>query len=237
MPNSIDNEIAILNSFTLAFNAVKQLDFNIEYFKKDVWRHFEVYHALPYEVEIDWEHRQLLGGELAVHFIDTDKFELSIADEAMMLFDPAAQDRKTALDLSKLKVAGSYEINSWIIGRKHKFRIVPTKAVSATNLDFSFRLRSDFDLAEYYSKRMKVELLKKESSILSLGFESQMVEKDKIYMNKLIQVYQARELKVKNQTSINTAEFIKEQLKSITDSMIFFEDKLSLTGRGTRVLI
>lgn len=65
--NSIDNEIAILNSFTLALNAVKQLDFNVEYFKKDFWKHSEVYHNLPFEVEVDWRHRQVLGGELSIH--------------------------------------------------------------------------------------------------------------------------------------------------------------------------
>ncbi|RZK22212.1 MAG: hypothetical protein EOO43_09890 [Flavobacterium sp.] len=37
VPNSIDNEIAILNSFTLSLNAVKQLDFNVEYFRQNFW--------------------------------------------------------------------------------------------------------------------------------------------------------------------------------------------------------
>lgn len=225
MPNSIDNEIAILNSFTLALNAVKQLDFNVEYFQENFWRHYEVYHTLPYTIEVDWEHRQVLGGELEVLFTGKDTFSLSIADKSLALYDPKAKDRKSVLDLDKLNIAGSYRLNEWIVAKNYKFRIVRNDIVNKAK-DFSFRLRSDFDLAEAYSKKMKVELLKKESSILSLGLESQMVDKDKAYINKLIQVYQERELKVKNQTSINTAAFIKEQLKNITDSMVFFEDKL-----------
>ncbi|WP_199117589.1 polysaccharide biosynthesis tyrosine autokinase [Pedobacter sp. ASV28] len=226
VPNSIDNEIAILNSFTLAFNAVKGLDFNVEYFKKDFWKHYEVYHTLPYVVEVDWNHRQLLGGELEVQFIDKDRFSLNIANESLWLYDPKTKDKKIALDLKKLNVVGNYRLNEWIEGKNYRFKVIQIEPKTNGSLEFSFRLRSDFDLAEFYSKKMKVELLKKESSILSIGLESQMVEKDKAYINKLIEVYQNRELKVKNQTSINTAAFIKEQLKSITDSMVFFEDKL-----------
>ncbi|WP_461790320.1 GumC family protein [Pedobacter sp.] len=226
MPNSIDNEIAILNSFTLALTAVKQLDFNVEYFQENFWRHYEIYHSAPYAVEVDWTHRQLLGGEIQLTFKDATNFTLDINDKSMALYVPLTPDKKGVLDLKKLEFKGDYRLNEWITGTNYKFRIVRLSGTAEKFKDFSFRLRSDFDLAEAYSKRMKVELLKKESSILSLGLESQMVEKDKAYINKLIQGYQERELKVKNQTSINTAAFIKEQLKSITDSMVFFEDKL-----------
>jgi capsular exopolysaccharide synthesis family protein len=226
VPNSIDNEIAILNSFTLAYNAVKELDFNVEYYREDFWKHYEVYHNLPYLVEVDWNHRQLLGGELAVTFVSDDKFSLQVANDGLTLYDPSMKDKKKPLNLKKLKIAGTYQLNHWIESKNYRFRIVKISPEAAANSQFSFKLRSDYDLAELYSKKMKVELLKKESSILAIGLETHNVEKDKAYINKLIEVYQERELKVKNQTSINTAEFIKEQLKSITDSMVYFEDKL-----------
>lgn len=226
VPNSIDNEIAILNSFTLALNAVKQLDFNVAYYKKDFWKHSEVYHSLPYQIEVDWNHKQVIGGELSVQFIDDETFEIKIPDESLVLYDPIFQDKKIALDFKKLKLAGTYKLNKWISAKNYRFRLVPIGPTPDVKPTFSFLLIPDYDLAEQYNKRIKVELLKKESSILAISLESQMVEKDKAYINKVIEVYQARELKVKNQTSINKANFIKDQLKNITDSMVFFEDKL-----------
>lgn len=226
-PSSIENEIAILNSFTMAYNALKELDYRVEYFKKDLWKKYEVYHALPYEIEVDWNHPQLLDGEMKVKLLDGDKFKLSFDGPALNLFNPKATDKKYPVDVDKLKISGDYTLNTWIVGKHYRFRVIRKKTDQQTGeMEFSFRLRSDYDLAERYSKSMKVEVLKKESSILSLTLESNMVEKDKIYLNKVMEVYQNRELKEKNQTSINTSAFINDQLKNITDSLVFFEDKL-----------
>ncbi|PTT02321.1 tyrosine protein kinase [Pedobacter sp. HMWF019] len=225
-PSSIENEIAILSSFTLAHNALSELDYRVEYFKKDLWKKYEVYHGLPYEVEVDWGHPQLIDGEMKVKFLEEGKFRLSFEGSVLNLYNPRKTDTKSPVDLSKLQIEGNYRLNTWIEGKHYKFRVVKTASVTETGPDFSFVLKSDYDLAEYYSKVMKVEVMKKESSVLSLTLESHMVEKDKIYLNKIMQVYQHRELKEKNQTSINTSAFINDQLKNITDSLVFFEDKL-----------
>lgn len=225
-PSNIENEIAILNSFTLAHHTLQELDYKIEYFKKDFWKKYEVYHALPYQVEVDWQHPQLLDGEFEIHMLNGKNFALSLKAPALNLFNPKVADKKYPVDMDKLKISGVYPLNEWVTGKHYRFRVVSIYKQSDPGLNFSFRLRSDFDLAEYYSKAMQVEVLKKESSILSLTLESNMAEKDKIYLNKIMQVYQDRELKEKNQTSINTSAFIKDQLKNITDSLVFFEDKL-----------
>lgn len=225
-PSSIENEIAILNSFTLAYNALRELDYRVEYFRKDLWKKYEVYHALPYEVEVDWTHAQLLDGEMKIKLTGGGKFRLFFDGPALNLFNPKAVDKKYPVDVDKLKIAGDYALNTWIEGKHYRFKLVKRSADPEGIQDFSFKLRSDYDLAERYSKAMKVEALKKESSVLSLTLESNMVEKDKIYLNKIMEVYQQRELKEKNQTSINTSAFINDQLKNITDSLVFFEDKL-----------
>jgi len=224
--SSIENEIAVLNSFTLSLNAIQELDFNVEYFRKNFWRYYEVYRGLPYAIEVDWQHRQVLGGEFEVHFTDSLNFSLVLDKGAIAMYHPRARDNKFPLNAGKLNINGNYQLNQWIEAKNYRFRVVLVPGVERENVDFSFRLKSDYDLAEQYSKRLKVDLLKKESSILLLAMESQTVAKDKAYINKIVAAYQERELQLKNQTSINTAAFIKEQLKSITDSLVFFEDKL-----------
>lgn len=223
--NNIENEIAILNSFTLAYNTIKELDFNVEYFQEGIWKKKEIYKGLPCKLEIDWNHRQILDGEVEIKLLGSTSYQLSIKERAFRLFSPEAPDQKLPVgDVSK--VEGKYRLNEWVSGPDYKFRLVRTEIPFGKVNAFSFRLRSNYFLAAEYSKRLKVSVPKKESTILTLTLETSMVEKGKEYLNKVIEVYQERELTNKNRTATNTANFINQQLKSIKDSLVYFEDRL-----------
>jgi len=222
--SNIENEIAVLSSFNLAYNTIKSLDFNTEYFKDDIWKNEEVYHGLPYQVEVDWNHNQLLEGALEITMLNATLFNLQVKDSKFKLYRPEHPDQWFTMD-KKISLGGHYQLNSWVQTPYCKFRLVATsKDLGVSN--FSFNLKSNYMLAEQYSKMLKVEIQKKESTILNLVLETSMVDKGKLYLEKIIEAYQSRELKNKNLTATNTATFINQQLKSIKDSLVFFEDKL-----------
>ena len=223
--DNIENEISILNSFTLAYNTLKELDFNIEYFKDDFWRQTEVYNKLRYKIEVDWSHQQLLNGEFSVEVIDGQYFEVSLKDPGLKVFRPETPDG--LFHVTELpSLDGKYKLNEWIEGKHFKFRLVKADDGTDKTSKFSFRLRSNYLLAVQYSKMLKVAPEKKESTILSLSLDVTLVDKGMKYLNKIIDVYQARELLNKNRTATNTAAFINSQLKGIQDSLSFFEDQL-----------
>ncbi len=223
--DNMENEISIMRSFTLAYNTLKQLDFNVEYYREGLWRKVEIYNSLPYKLEVDWNHPQLIEGELFVSFINPSEFKISFKKSAFALYNPASPDQKSGALVPK-ELKGKFRLNTWIEGKNYRFRMVRSETPDAKLKDFSFKLRSNYSLAVSYSRALRVEPQKKESTILSLSLESSMVEKGKKYLNKIIEAYQDRELINKNRTATNTAEFINIQLKSIQDSLMYFEDQL-----------
>lgn len=223
--NNIENEIAILNSFNLAYNTVKALDFNVEYYQDKLWKNKEMYHTLPYQVEVDWKHKQLLEGVFEVKLLKNGVFNLTVKESKFKEYRPEEPDQWFSID-KEIILDGNYSLNKWITGPNFRFRLIRCAGSAVAINDFTFKLRSNYMLAEQYSKILQVEIQKKESTILNLIVETPMVEKGKKYLEKIIEGYQDRELRNKNLTATNTATFINQQLKSIKDSLVFFEDKL-----------
>lgn len=223
--DNIQNEVLILSSVSIASQTLKELDFDVEYFQEGTFNRREIYRTNPYKIEVDRNHNQILNRLFHVTILDKQTFKISsLAPSYLFLGFNVLSLFTASNEIPELNSV--YKLGQWITTNNLRFRIVPNKLNKKPISKFEFQLLSNDRLAEKYSQKIKVENKDKESTILSLKLETTNISKTKVYLDKLMEIYQKRELMTKNLTSINTADFINGQLNSIKDSLTYFEDAL-----------
>lgn len=221
--SNVENEMGILKSYTLAFEALNALNFNVFYYKDGFVKKTEIYGNSPYLVEADWKHPQLVGGMFSIQKINEQTFRLEIVEAEFSIFSPLDPHYKTRANLAKA-LAGDYKFGEWVKGDHFRFKISDLSAEIGE--DLYFQLRDTPSLANSYRTNLQVSPLNKTATILTLSLELNNRRKGEDYLNKLMEVYLDRELLEKNQSAANTVYFIDQQLSGISDSLSFIEDRL-----------
>ncbi len=208
----VDNEIAVLKSFTINKKAIEQLpDFHISYFTQGRIRTVESYKASPYKVIIDTLHKNLTERPIDVLFISNQQCQIS--------YNNNEQSINTILNF-----------DVWFENEDFKFKIIPNfKDKSELNkvTSYFFIIRDTLKLIEQYRGKLNITTTDKKSTILQLSSSGLVIRKEADFLNKLMEVYVQDGLDEKNQIAINTINFIDEQLSEISDSLKVTENKLS----------
>lgn len=221
--SNVENEIGILKSYTLAFEALSTLNFNVFYYKDGFIKKTEIYGNSPFLIEADWKHPQLTGGMFSLIKINEKSFKLGLVEEEFSVFsplDPHYKTRASQLD----HIAGEYDFGQWIQGNHFKFKV--SDVSGETGEEIFFHLTDTPSLANRFKNNLQVSPLNKTATILTLSLELNNRRKGEDYLNRLMEVYLERELLEKNQSAANTVFFIDQQLSGITDSLSFIEDRL-----------
>jgi len=221
--SNLENEIGILKSYTMAFETLSSLNFNVFYYVDGFVKKSEIYGNSPFLIEADWKHPQVVGGMFSIRKLDDSTFALGIEEEAFSVFSPLDPNYRTSAKQVK-DIVGQYTFGQWIEGDHFKFKVSDLSA-SKGEVIF-FHLTDTPSLANQYKSNLLAAPLNKASTILVLGLEMNHRRKAEDYLNRLMEVYLDRELLQKNRTADNTVFFIDQQLSGISDSLSFIEDRL-----------
>jgi len=222
--SNIEDEIGILKSFTLAEESVRELNLNVQYFAEGLLTTSQVYLKTPFLVTTDWSKPQLVGGMFRVEVLSEDSFELEIEDDAFRVFNPADPYYKTTPngELNFQKTVFSF--GEVISGENYSFIVNQVSGLPGDILLFNFV--DTPSLALKFKTDLAVSPINKQASILSLSLETPVRKLGENYINKVMEMYLARELNEKNRASESTIQFIEDQLTGISDSLRFSENKL-----------
>lgn len=200
------NEIAILKSYSMARDAIEQLDFDITYVgvgRREI-AEAKQYLDKPYIVIPDTSHLQRKGYRVDIKILSKEHYLLQINDNYNIK--------------KELKFGEKFQNEDF------SFKIVLTDPKNFTfNPDASNKYYFFFNdinsLAKQYRGKLNVEPNDERGSILTLRISGFVPEKIAAYLNKLADVYIQSDLIEKNKQAQNTIEFIDEQLSIIVDSL------------------
>jgi len=207
---NLDNQMLILSSYTLIEKTLEELPLDIDYYYKGRILTASYYPNNPIRVIADSTSEIPYGLEFRFTF-DKDKnnaFRLSDEDE---------------------NFESDFYFGQKIIYEKSFFSIFPDPEYwppQKPGQEIFFKFQDRETLIENYRKRLKVETASNEGTIVSLSLESTNKEKDKDFLNKLTEVFLARNLAKKNQEATRIIEFIDKQLIGISDSLMITENRL-----------
>ncbi len=216
----VENEMAILKSYTLANKAINALDFEISYFSVGRIMTLERYKIAPFKVELDTSKYNVKGYPIYVKILSNKEY--------------------------KLEIDGNYKVNTIMKfgelfeNESFAFRITLTDFYKPDDINMNylyyFVINDKNALSNLYRSKLSIETSEKKSSFLILSIQGLTPQKEVDYLNKLCDVYIQSDLDEKNQIAVNTIKFIDEQLANIADSLSNVENKLEAFRQYNKII-
>lgn len=237
---NIDNEIAILKSYSLSDRVVRKMNIEVTYMSKGRIQKVEQYKTAPYIVEIDRSKPQAVGLAYNISFLDNGKICLKAKADGYSKYDYVLGTSSPYVR-NEVDFEGEYQQGEWIDNGYNRIRIVlkdkenPEEEMESkvnekekdnkSNMKLSFWLNSYPSLVRQMSG-FSVSNISKQASVASIVMSGTDKRKIVDFINTLMAEYVSRGLEKKNLVSENTIEFIDTELSTITESLKDAEGEL-----------
>jgi len=223
---NIENEIGILKSFTLINRTIEELDFFVSYYFEEQFITNELYTNIPFKVVFDTSFLQPLSVKFYLNILSGNEFNLLAEGENISLYNYSKNKEKGVLE--NIKIDKKYNFGETITDdENYNFKIIKNNGFDASNTEgkYYFLFNDINSLTRQYSS-FEIEPINREATIVEIALRGNNKEKSVNFLNKFAETYIARSLEKKNQTAINTINFIDSQLGEITDSLTTAESHL-----------
>ena len=218
--SNVENEIAILRSYSLAERTIKKMNLEVSYYEKGRVATMEMYKNAPFTVEFDRSVPQAVGLTYEITAFNTEAFSLHGTSEFLTKYDYVLCQTLQSVP-QKVDVVTECKQGEWIDNGYNRFRIVLNESYDAekdNSRKMFFRLNSYPSLVRQLSS-YTVSATSKQSSVVNLVMTGSNPAKIVEFTNMLMNEYVNRGLEKKNLVSENTIRFIDEELTGIQESL------------------
>ncbi len=214
---SVDNQIALLTSWDMVYEAINNLDFNVSYFAQGNVKTTEVYPASNWRIEFDTLHDQLINTKFYIEQLNKKEFLLKFTDNGEGIYNYYSRaSRGSAVSNT---TTTTYKFGDWIETDNYKFRVICNGCNFSSGSEQYFLFNHPNALAGKYVGKLRAYKKSETSSIVHLGITGENKAKNIKFLNTLTQVFIQNNLEKKNQIATNTIHFIESQLLTIKDSL------------------
>ena len=225
---NVDNEIAILRSYTLRDRAVRKMNIEVTYMEKGRVATSELYKASPFTVEFDRAVPQAVGLEYSIVSLGEDTIVLHATSEGYNKYDFILSQIVQSSSGAKVDVTTKCKQGEMVDNGYNRFRIVLNDNYRPgidDNRKLSFWLNSYASLVRQNGS-FSVSTTSKQSSVIAVTSSGYNAKKIVDFTNTLMNEYVSRGLEKKNVVSENTIEFIDNELEGIQESLSSAESDL-----------
>ncbi|MEX1131747.1 MAG: polysaccharide biosynthesis tyrosine autokinase [Flavobacteriales bacterium] len=218
--SDIEDQVAVLTSYSNVTKTLKRLDFGISYFETKNYLTSEKYEYPPFYISLDTVAVQVYG--IPIH-VEVDKKAGTYRVKAEAEYAPLYNVQKQT-ELEDFIIGYSVDqvakIGEPFVAEGMSFTIeFPEDRQYGPGVSHHFTINSlDALVAEYRAKTMAAPV-SDESSIVHVSTVGQVVAKEKLYINKLLETYIEGEWYRRQQKGIKTINFIEDQIGIVSDSL------------------
>jgi capsular exopolysaccharide synthesis family protein len=207
--NNLYNQIEIINSYYTINQALLNLNWRTDWYKKDlfVWR--GIYKQEPFEVQEAQNFINPKGIAIYITPISGDRYNVSV--------DGKIYQNNAIIDV---KFEGTGTFGQPFVNKFFSF----TLQKKANNFEspsgkyyFTFNDLTNTTLA--YQSRLNTSLKDKKSDIIECSIVGEEPQKEIEFLNELIRVYTQGKIDVQNEAQRRSLDFINNQLAGISDSL------------------
>ena len=225
---NIDDEIAVLRSYSLTDRVVKKMGIEVTYMNKGRIGSSELYKTAPFYVEFERSVPQAVGLTYEISFLDNGSFRLHAEGKGWSKYDYILCQQAESDPTAIIDFNGEYKQGEWIDNGYNRIRITTTEHYNPNTIGgtkLSFWLNSYPSLVRQMSN-FSVSPITKQASVASIVMSGTDKRKIVEFVNLLMNEYVARGLEKKNLVSENTIEFIDNELSGIQESLSQAETEL-----------
>ncbi len=225
---NIEDELGVIRSFPVINKTLKELNLGISYFSKEGLITNELYKNSPFMVMIDPEYSQPVELMFQVEILSNDRFRLSAKTDDDINLVNYARNEITGT-VKGFKFTQEFSFGDEIKLNDVKFRVLlngnyDSELYENSKLFFKF---NDLDLLTYsYQELLNIERVSAQSSLVTIELTGGNALLVTDFLNKLAEVYLAKNLDKKNQIANKTIKFIEGQISEIADSLGYTSNQL-----------
>ena len=225
--SNVENEMAILRSYTLTERTIKKMNLEVTYYEKGRFLTSEMYKTAPFDVEFDRSVPQAVGVTYQISNFGEGTMVLHGTSEFLTKYDYVLCQTISSTPY-KVDITTECKQGEWIDNGFNRFRIVYNDRFNPETDKtrvLSFRLNSYPGLVNQMST-FTVAATSKQSSVASLVMNGNNPRKIVEFTNLLMTEYVNSGLEKKNIVSENTIQFIDNELAGIQESLSSAESEL-----------
>ena len=225
--SNVENEMAILRSYTLTERTIKKMNLEVTYYEKGRFLTSEMYKIAPFDVEFDRTVPQAVGVTYQISNFGEGTMVLHGTSEFLTKYDYVLCQTISSSPY-KVDITTECKQGEWIDNGFNRFRIVYNDRFNPETDKtrvLSFRLNSYPGLVNQMST-FTVAATSKQSSVASLVMNGNNPRKIVEFTNLLMTEYVNSGLEKKNIVSENTIQFIDNELAGIQESLSSAESEL-----------
>jgi capsular exopolysaccharide synthesis family protein len=231
----LEDEVGILQSYSMVEQAIRQLDFGVSYFTKNNLVTSEHYNSKPFVIQLDSVVDQMVNVPIHIERMTTDAFRVSVDAKNVNIYNAYTNKVQSSGGRVEINQVGS--VSKPFTTKNLSFKIkFDDKFKPDSGTDMYFVITPIGDLVESYQRKLAIEPISLESNIVELVVKGPVVEKEVKFLDKLLEVYLANELYKKNQLGLKTIQFIDEQLSGVSDTLKQVEGSLELFRSKNNIL-
>ena len=235
----IDNELEILQSFSLVKRVVNEMDLKVTYFSTknsglaDLFyntpftRKVEHYNNSPIRVVLDPSVPQATYLDFKVTFLNENEYMLESRGQEIPLYNYI--DDQIVTYIPEIYFRQRYKFGDEVKTKYFNFRVDKDKNFRKdftlnSNLFFVFNNINDLTLNS--QALLKAEPISQQSTVILTTFKGSSREKVTDFLNTLTSAYLERNLDKKNKKAMSTVDFIDSQISDVADSLSYVESTL-----------
>ncbi|MDG1283114.1 MAG: polysaccharide biosynthesis tyrosine autokinase, partial [Flavobacteriales bacterium] len=204
---SLENKELLIRSYPIVNKTLKDLRFDIGYFDDGKIKTTETYQTPFY---IKCKNTKALKNK---------SFKITVIDKKSFVITDLSSD-----------IEQSHRFNQKFLFSNQELMVKPNlKYISNNFSDLLPTIVKFYDLQDLtlkYQKKLEISRVDKKSTVISISINTLNERKGVVFLNKLIENYINYEVEEKNLASINTVDFINNQLHEIRDSLDLIEEKI-----------
>lgn len=244
---NIENEIGILQSFTLINDAIIQLNLETSIFKEEyIFGNFldlkflkkdeEIYRDKPIQIIIDKSSLQPINLPIKFTILDQNKIKIEAFGTEVPMYSYLEDEVVYLVDT--VKINGIYKFDEEIKSKYFNFKIhLKTEELNLwKSQEMYFTFNNVNLLTLEYQSNISAVNTSKTSSLVVITMKGNNKYRIADFLNTLSNSYLDRNLEKKNRIAINTVKFIDSQISEVSDSLSIAESKLQSFRTSNQVM-
>lgn len=225
----VDNEIEILNTRTLAAEAVRDLKLYTSYWKKGRMKNVILYKNQPINVDVDAAHLEKLNAPISMS-IERDENKYIVKG-------------KYYVSVDETTVEGPFKFEKTLAGIP---ATIMTKAGTLFFTSGKTRMKdgdvmkvvivSPMMMAAQYSSALSLEQTSKTSTTLNMQLNDKNIQRGIDYLRQLVICYNRQANEDKNEIAIRTEAFVNDRLEKINSELNSTEGQLENYKKRNRLV-
>jgi capsular exopolysaccharide synthesis family protein len=206
---TIDNEIELLKSYTLAHGVFEKLNWRVSWYRKDFFKLKGLYPNEPFIVQEGTNAANLEGVLVTMELGKDSAYILTADGEAMVNSIPR-----------KIRFQSKGEFGKPFQNEYFQFTIYPKAAgIGGEGEEYCFRFNNVNSLTKAYLGKQQIAPTGKTSDVIQLSITGVEPMREIHYLNGLVNEYISKKLEVRTETKKRSLEFINKQLSGMSDSL------------------